>query len=286
MDFLKFLTNQENASSMTKELGWLSPVQGSATPENSFPQLIKTLEDMGQASQFAIWLDTVAPCRRGERVPRRCAGHVGGQYNPSRSCRRSRTQPSQGSKQVNGISGVPRSRPTVIQQVMKRTRIMSYCIDTLAGVVVGTACRRPVVHVRVLPDRGQLPTQLLLLERIHPTPTFVGVDNYVTAAEDPVFWRAPVQQHCVRGRLVDLPGRLALVLAAVLEEFVGRRCGVLRTLYFIPAAMSITVVGILFSFIYNPEFGLLNQALEAIGLGQFATAWLGRRARRSGASSR
>jgi len=39
--------------------------------------------------------------------------------------------------------------------------------------------------------------------------------------------------------------------------------------------MSITVVGILFSFIYNPEFGLLNRALEAVGLGQFAVAWLG-----------
>jgi raffinose/stachyose/melibiose transport system substrate-binding protein len=59
VDFLKFFSSQQNASKMVKELGWLSPVAGSVSAENAFPQLVDTLEDMGQASQFAIWLDTV-----------------------------------------------------------------------------------------------------------------------------------------------------------------------------------------------------------------------------------
>lgn len=59
MDFLKFFSSQENAAKMTKDIGWLSPVAGSATAENAFPQLTETLADMGTASQFAIWLDTV-----------------------------------------------------------------------------------------------------------------------------------------------------------------------------------------------------------------------------------
>ena len=42
--------------------------------------------------------------------------------------------------------------------------------------------------------------------------------------------------------------------------------GVLRTIYFIPAVISITVSGILFSFLYNPQIGLLNSALNAVGL--------------------
>jgi len=109
-----------------------------------------------------------------------------------------------------------------------------------------------------------------------PTPTFVGVDNYVAAAEDPVFWRSLFNNTAYAVVSLIFQVGLAMVLAALLEEFVGRRLrGPLRTLYFIPAAMSITVVGILFSFIYNPEFGLLNRALEAVGLGQFAVAWLG-----------
>jgi raffinose/stachyose/melibiose transport system substrate-binding protein len=59
VDFLKFMTSQQNAQKLTKDLGWLSPVQGSATAANSFPQLQDALSDINKASQFAIWLDTV-----------------------------------------------------------------------------------------------------------------------------------------------------------------------------------------------------------------------------------
>jgi raffinose/stachyose/melibiose transport system substrate-binding protein len=59
VDFLKFMTNLDNAKKLTADIGWLSPVQGSATADNAFPQLQSALEDIGQASQFAIWLDTV-----------------------------------------------------------------------------------------------------------------------------------------------------------------------------------------------------------------------------------
>jgi raffinose/stachyose/melibiose transport system substrate-binding protein len=59
VDFLKFMTNLDNAKKLTADLGWLSPVKGSATEENSFPQLKAALEDINTASQFAIWLDTV-----------------------------------------------------------------------------------------------------------------------------------------------------------------------------------------------------------------------------------
>jgi raffinose/stachyose/melibiose transport system substrate-binding protein len=58
-DFLRFFAEQENAKKMVEELGWLSPVEGSTDVESSYPQLEQTLEDMGQASKFAIWLDTV-----------------------------------------------------------------------------------------------------------------------------------------------------------------------------------------------------------------------------------
>ena len=44
---------------MTADLGWLSAVKGSATAQNSFPQLSAALTDIDTASQFAIWLDTV-----------------------------------------------------------------------------------------------------------------------------------------------------------------------------------------------------------------------------------
>ena len=96
-----------------------------------------------------------------------------------------------------------------------------------------------------------------------PAPTFVGFDNYRTAADDPIFWRALRNNTLFAVVSLVFQVGFALVLAAVLEEFVRQRLrGILRTIYFIPAAISITVAGILFSFIYNPQIGLLNRLLE------------------------
>jgi raffinose/stachyose/melibiose transport system substrate-binding protein len=59
VDFLKFMTSLDNAKKMTSQIGYLSPVQGSSTPDNSTPQQTQALGDMSKASAFAIWLDTV-----------------------------------------------------------------------------------------------------------------------------------------------------------------------------------------------------------------------------------
>lgn len=111
-----------------------------------------------------------------------------------------------------------------------------------------------------------------------PVATYVGFDNYRTAMADPVFWRSVLNNSLYAGISIAFQVCFALVLAAILEEGVHQRLrGFLRTLYFIPAVISITVAGILFSFIYNPQFGLLNNFLELVGLGEYARAWLGER---------
>ncbi|MDO5738785.1 MAG: extracellular solute-binding protein [Ornithinimicrobium sp.] len=59
LDFLKFMTNMDNATKLTTDIGWLSPVEGAAEKAGSFPQLQEGLKDIGTADDFAIWLDTV-----------------------------------------------------------------------------------------------------------------------------------------------------------------------------------------------------------------------------------
>ena len=109
-----------------------------------------------------------------------------------------------------------------------------------------------------------------------PVPVFVGLENYRTAFADPVFWRALLNNTLYAVASLVVQVAFALVLAAVLEEFVHQRLrGFLRTVYFIPATISVTVAGILFSFLYNPQFGLVNRALEAVGLSSLSHAWLG-----------
>ncbi|NAP00739.1 ABC transporter permease subunit, partial [Halomonas sp. MG34] len=45
--------------------------------------------------------------------------------------------------------------------------------------------------------------------------------------------------------------------------------------FFFPNIMSVVVIGILWTFIYNPNLGLVNSGLEFIGLESLAKPWLG-----------
>lgn len=67
-----------------------------------------------------------------------------------------------------------------------------------------------------------------------------------------------------------------LVLAAVLEDVAFRKSApIFRTIYFIPTILSMTVVCLLFEFIYNPQMGLLNSFLSTVGLDSLTKVWLG-----------
>ncbi|MEA5014970.1 MAG: sugar ABC transporter permease [Candidatus Limiplasma sp.] len=68
---------------------------------------------------------------------------------------------------------------------------------------------------------------------------------------------------------------LALVLAAFLENMKSKRLStLLRTVYFLPSLISLTVTGLLFTFLYRND-GLLNSLLRVLNLGEWAHGWLG-----------
>ena len=109
-----------------------------------------------------------------------------------------------------------------------------------------------------------------------PTETWVGLDNYVALSADPIFWSSLFNNvaYAVVSVVFQVGG--GLVLAAVLEELVrGRLKGFLRTVYFIPAVLSLTITGLLFQFMYNPQIGLVNGLLDVIGLDAWKHSWLG-----------
>jgi len=107
--------------------------------------------------------------------------------------------------------------------------------------------------------------------------SFVGLDNFARMAADPVFWRSLVNNVVYAAISIVFQVFFSLVLAAVIESQVksGRWRGALRSIYFLPSAMSLTVTGLLFSFIYQPQGGLLNGILDAVGLEHLQQAWLG-----------
>lgn len=106
--------------------------------------------------------------------------------------------------------------------------------------------------------------------------SFIGLDNYRTLFSDPVIVTALINNVKYAVISVIFQVGFGLILAAVLEDEAFRKISPLfRTIYFIPVVISITVICLLFTFVYHPTDGLLNLFLEAIGLGSWAKPWLG-----------
>ncbi len=109
-----------------------------------------------------------------------------------------------------------------------------------------------------------------------PEKTFIGLENYIDLFHDPVFFTALRNNvlYAVISLIFQVGG--GLILAAVLEDRLVRKWSpFFRTVFFLPVVISMTVIALLFDFIYNPEIGLLNQLLEAVGLDELTRAWLG-----------
>ncbi|MFF1573504.1 carbohydrate ABC transporter permease [Leifsonia sp. NPDC058292] len=104
---------------------------------------------------------------------------------------------------------------------------------------------------------------------------FVGLQNYVRLFSDPVVGTALANNavYAVVSVLLQVFG--GLIVAAWLTRAVGRRMGAfLRSVYFLPAVISMTVIALLFTFIYDSRQGLLNSLLDAVGLDGLKHAWL------------
>lgn len=105
---------------------------------------------------------------------------------------------------------------------------------------------------------------------------FVGLDNYRRLQADPVVRTALVNNTLYALISVIFQVLAAFVLAALIEGLSQERWRRFwRAVYFVPSAISITVAGLLFYFIYQPDIGLLDAALTLVGLDGCSRAWLG-----------
>jgi ABC-type sugar transport system permease subunit len=104
---------------------------------------------------------------------------------------------------------------------------------------------------------------------------FRGLANYRQALfEDAVFWLALWHNVVFAVGTVIGKNGLAIVLAVLLNADMRGRT-FFRTTLFMPVVMSFVVVGLLWGWIFNFQFGLLNSLLVAAGLDGWRTDWLG-----------
>jgi len=105
--------------------------------------------------------------------------------------------------------------------------------------------------------------------------TFVGLENWQQLFSDPVILECLWHNLALVAVavLIEIPLAFAIALVLARARVFGR--SLYRTAYFFPVVLSITVAGVLWSWVFNPQYGLLNEGLRAIGLDQLAQPWLG-----------
>jgi len=103
--------------------------------------------------------------------------------------------------------------------------------------------------------------------------TFIGLDNYLEAATDPIFRDSFVHVCVYIMATLLLEVIVGLLLAGIVSAVAGRLW--FRVAIFTPVMLPMVVVAVLWSFVYNPDFGLVNATLDAIGLEGLQRVWLG-----------
>jgi raffinose/stachyose/melibiose transport system permease protein len=103
----------------------------------------------------------------------------------------------------------------------------------------------------------------------------VGLDNYRDIlTDDPVFWRSLRNVLLLIAATIFVQNPIAFALAAVLARLSARLSRILRTVYFVPAVLSVVIVAKMWVDIFNPTFGVLDKTLRALGLDALAVSWL------------
>ena len=106
------------------------------------------------------------------------------------------------------------------------------------------------------------------------TMTFIAFGNYARLLKDGLFWRSLYNVLLLIIVTVLIQNTFAFFVASLLTKLAAKTSQFLRTVYFIPATLSLVVVTKLWVNIFHVEYGMFNKLLSAVGLGQFKTAWL------------
>ena len=102
---------------------------------------------------------------------------------------------------------------------------------------------------------------------------FVGLQNFVDLAQDALFRTGFGRVALWAALAVLLKVGTALLLANALRERIpGGRF--FEGAFFVPVVISSAAISLLFTLLYDPDIGLVNVGLRAVGLGSLAHAWL------------
>ncbi|MHB8063223.1 MAG: carbohydrate ABC transporter permease [Ruminiclostridium sp.] len=102
---------------------------------------------------------------------------------------------------------------------------------------------------------------------------FIGLEGFINLFKDENFYISLRNNIYLLISSIFLIIPISLILAVILsKEIKGHKF--FRSAFFLPQILSTVVVALIWSFVYNPQFGLLNSMLKSLGLEEFIRLWL------------
>jgi ABC-type sugar transport system permease subunit len=101
---------------------------------------------------------------------------------------------------------------------------------------------------------------------------FVGFENFKEVLTNKVWWNSMFNAGYVTLLALIFQNSLALFLAIACDKDI-RGAKAYRVIFYLPPVLSGIVVGLIWNWIYDGNYGLLNYSLQAVGLGHLAKAW-------------
>jgi raffinose/stachyose/melibiose transport system permease protein len=99
----------------------------------------------------------------------------------------------------------------------------------------------------------------------HPA-GFVGLDHYWQAFNDPVFWRVLLNMFLWGAVTIPVQMLVGGVIAYLIERYTSRSKTFFRVMFFLPVITSVSVVSIVWSQMYAPYYGIIQEYAKLIGL--------------------
>jgi len=171
------------------------------------------------------------------------------------------------------MSSVLRKEGAVLPQTSKKSKVRDDRLRFLPWLFLAPALAIYTVVV-VYPMVYSAYLSLFRWDGVSPTKVFVGLQNYwILLTQNDVFWIALKNNAIWLVAALLLPTSIGLGSAILLNSrFRGSH--IFRSIFYFPAVLSLAVVGLIWTWIYHPDLGLLNQMLSALGLKVLTRNWL------------
>lgn len=103
--------------------------------------------------------------------------------------------------------------------------------------------------------------------------SFVGLKNYINLTKDTILIKSAGNNLIYGLVIIIVVPIISFIFAYIIETFLTRKM-FFRTITYLPAIIPTIVTVMLWKWIYNPQYGLLNKFLSLIGLESLAKGWL------------